>query len=136
MDIQVNWDNEEHTIIRYDYGPAWTWQNFAAAIEQAQAMVGADGRTVDIIANFTEGAPPPVGALTRFSSAMRGNPSGVGMVVITGGGMFVTLLVSTFSQVYRGLARHVQVAATLEEARELLRVRRAARLRDRDQVSQ
>ena len=69
MNIEVMWDNEEKTIDRYDYGKNWTWEDFSAANKQYEEMLTGVTHPVDVIANFTGGTPPPMGALGRFKSA-------------------------------------------------------------------
>lgn len=117
MKIHVLWDNDEKTIIRYDYSKGWTWKDFAEADKIYQQMRAEVTHTVHIIANFEDGAFPPMGALGKFKSAQEGTP-GDAVVVVVGGGLFITQLVSVFNRVYKALSRKLMVADSLDEARE------------------
>ena len=116
MNIQVSWDNEDQTILRYDYRPGWTWEDFYEADKISHEMIANSVVTVHIIANFADGALPPMGALGRFKSAQENLPEG-SVVVVVGGGMFINTLVSTFSRIYRAISKNLMVAGSLEEAR-------------------
>ncbi len=103
MGIQVSWDNTEKTAVRFDYGQDWSWADFTAALQQSKGMIATVSQTVDLIANFTDGTLPPADALLRFSRALQDSPPNVGIVVIVGGGAFITVLVKTFNRMYRAL---------------------------------
>ena len=116
MNIQVSWDNEDQTIIRYDYRPGWTWEDFYEADKISGEMIAGAVETVHLIAHFADGAFPPMGALGRFKTAQESLPAET-VVVVVGGGMFVNTLVSTFSRIYRAISKNLMVAGSLEEAR-------------------
>lgn len=35
MSVQVSWDNEDKTVIRYDLGGRWKWEEFYPCYQQA-----------------------------------------------------------------------------------------------------
>ena len=117
MNIQVSWDNDEKTIIRFDYGKGWTWDDFSEANEIVQKMYAEVKHPVHIIANFEDGAFPPLGALEKFREAQEDMPDDA-VVVVVGGSMFITTLVSTFSRIYKALSKTLMVADSLDNARE------------------
>ena len=117
MSIQLSWDNDEKTIIRFDYGKGWTWDDFSEAGKLVQKMRAEVNHPVHIIANFEDGAFPPLGALGKFRTAQENVP-GDAVVVVVGGGMFITALVSSFSRVYKALSKNLMVADSLDKARE------------------
>lgn len=116
MNIQVSWDNQDHKVIRYDYSRGWSWEDFRQAGKIALDMMNEASHTVHIIANFADGAFPPMGALGRFKTAQESLPK-QSVVVVVGGGLFINALVSTFSRAYRGLGSNLLVANSLEDAR-------------------
>ncbi len=126
MGIEVLWDNEEKTIIRYDYGKDWSWDDFWTAVETSNAMVRTVSHTVDFIANFEGGTPPPLGAFSKFKRAQEISPPNVGIIAIAGGSSFINALVSTFSRIYKQLGQRLIMTSTLSEAREKLAERQKA----------
>ncbi len=114
MNIAISWDDEAHTIIRFDYHQGWTWDDFSEAARIVNEMVG--GRPYHLIANFDPGAFPPMGALGRFKTAQESLPEQT-VVIVVGGGLFINTLVAAFSRVYRAISKNLMVAGSLEEAR-------------------
>lgn len=116
MTIDISWDNDEKTIIRFDYRKGWTWDDFSEAGKIVQKMRAEVKHPAHIIANFENGAFPPLGALGKFRSAQENVPTDA-VVVVVGGGAFITALVSSFSRVYKALSKNLLVANSLDDAR-------------------
>lgn len=118
MNIQLFWDDDDHTIIRSEYRPGWTWEEFHEASRQSLEMINEvrNEQTVHMIANFANGAFPPMGALANFKSAQQKLPKDT-VIVVIGGGMFINTLVSTYTRVYRPYSNNLFMVNSLEEAR-------------------
>ena len=127
MRIEVSWDNAEKTIIRYDYGEDWTWEDFHDANQKSNRMAASVTHIVDLIVDFTHGSPPPAGSLGRFRKAMEDAPKNRGIIVIVGGSFFINSLVAVFSRIYRALGRRLMTAGTVEEAQVRIADLRATR---------
>ncbi len=119
------WDNDDHTVVRYDYNVGWTWDDFREAGKTALEMMSTVNHTVHVIANFADRAFPPMGALGRFKSAQESLPKDT-VVVVVGGGAFINALVSTFTGLYRHHSSNLLVAKSLADART-----KVAHLRER-----
>lgn len=118
MSIDVSWDNTGQTIIRYQFGLQWTWQDFSQAVAQSNAMMETVAHTVSIIADFCSGTPPPLGAMGQFKKAWEVSPSNLGVVVVAGGGAFINMMVSVFLQLNAGRDSQLCVAHNAENARQ------------------
>ncbi len=62
MNIEVLWDSDKKNILHFVYGENWTWEDFHAASKTSTQMIGSVEHTVDVIADFSNGTPPPIGA--------------------------------------------------------------------------
>lgn len=120
MKINVVWDNEEKTIVRYDYGKGWTWDDFWVASGTSNQMLASVDHKVDFITSFVDSTPPSIGAFAQFKRAQDTFPDNGGVVVIVGGGAMVSGLVTTFSKVYKKFSDNLLVAKTVDEARVML----------------
>ena len=125
MGIEVVWDNEEKTIIRYDYGSAWTWEDYWAASQSAREMLKTVAYEVDIIANFEAGMRPPLSAISHFKQSLDTTPENLGVVVVAGRDDLLKALVSIFNKIYDQFRLTVLIASSLDEARAILAERRA-----------
>ena len=72
---------------------------------------------VDLIADFTDGSTPPMGALSQFKSAYENAPPNAGMVVVVSRNFIIRSLVSMFGALYHAWGYKIMVADTVEEAR-------------------
>jgi hypothetical protein len=125
MGITVLWDNDEHTVIRYDFEGQWIWSEFFVATGDAFTLTRSVSHTVDSISNFMPGAALPSDALFQFRRAMATAPPNRGVTVIVGGSTLIKTMVIVFGKVNRQLGARLFLADTLDQARTLLSARRS-----------
>ena len=123
MGVNVLWDNDAHTAIRYDFEGQWTWSEFDAATKTAFELTRSVDHAVDSISNFRPGALIPSNALFQFRRAMVDAPKNRGITVIVGSSTFIKTLVSVFSRLNRSFGERLLLADTLDQARALLLAR-------------
>jgi hypothetical protein len=123
MGVTVSWDNDQKTIICYDFHGRWTWEDFYASTAQAFAMTRNVTHRVDVICLIHPGAVLPANAMYHFRQAMVNAPHNRGATVIVGGSGFIKRLVKIFRNFNKRLGERVMIADTMDEARMLLAVR-------------
>jgi hypothetical protein len=100
MNIELVWDNDEKTILRYIYGRSWTWADFNTAAKEAYEMLDAVEHKVSIIMDFQNANIIPQGAITHvqraFSTPRHAN---ISTTVIVGSSA------NTFLQAIAGVGR-------------------------------
>ena len=123
MNIEIVWDNEAKSILRYIYGRSWTWTDFNAAAKTAYAMLDTVDHKVSVIMDFQNANIIPQGAITQvqraFSTPRHKN---ISTTVIVGSSA------NTFLQAIAGVGRKLSRAndwqltfvSTLPEAYEAL----------------
>jgi hypothetical protein len=124
MGITVQWDNDEKTVIRYDFRGYWDWAEFREKAEEAFAMTRSVSYKVDTISNFTHGTSIPRDAMFQFQRIMTNAPTNRGVNCIIGISQFIRILVTVFSQIYTKLGERLIIADSLEHARLILKQRR------------
>lgn len=124
MNIKVSWDNDDKTVIRYDFEGPWTWDDFRIAAEEAFAMTRSVEHTVDTISNFFPGVLLPANAMFQFRRIMEEAPKNRGVNVIVGSSAFIRTMVMMFSSVNRQLAKRIVIVDRLDQARAVLAERR------------
>ncbi len=125
MPIQVIWDDDAHTRIRYDFTGEWNWTDYRAAVQEAYDLMRSVSHQVDTIANFKASPRLPGGALQQVKRALDEAPDNVGELYIAHGSPFVNTITATFGRVYTLLGQRVFVAKTLDDARAMSETRRA-----------
>ena len=63
MAINVTWDNEEKTILRFTYEGPWDWEEFYASMAEGYAMMDAVGCKVDHIYDISNSPMLPKNAI-------------------------------------------------------------------------
>jgi len=124
MGITVQWDNDEQTVIRYDFTNNWNWVEFQERVKEVFAMTASVDHTVDTISNFLPGANIPKDAFFQFRRAMVNAPKNRGITVIVGASLLIQTLVKVFSRIYTSLGERLILADSLEQARTALDERR------------
>lgn len=125
MPITVQWENDDHRIIRQTFTGNWTWQEFIHACIDDDGNAGlmrSVSNTVHVISDFTHSGPIPFGgAISQSRSAMRHYPSNWGTLTVVTTNPFVRSLVNAFRRTYpRGFGAKTFAAATIDEAYGLI----------------
>ena len=123
MGIELVWDDEARSILRYDFQPGWTLDDFDVAERQLHELLADVPHTIDVIAHFVPGTEPPIGAFSRFRQIQEEMPPQVGVVIVTNGGPLVAMLLAVFLRVYHQYAARLWLADSLEDARRQIAAR-------------
>jgi len=124
MNIKVSWDNDDKTVIRYDFEGTWTWEDFKIAATEAFAMTRSVEHPVDTISNFLPGVLLPPNAIFQFRRIMEDAPPNRGVNVIVGSSAFIRTMVMMFSGINRNLSKRLIVVDRLDQARAAIAARR------------
>ena len=120
MSIQVVWDNDEKTIIRYTYQGQWTWDELAAVLEEAYALLDTVDHPVDFIIDLRQSVLLPKDALRHGERVAQAVHPNEGRSVVVGANMLVSRLADVFYKIYRRTSKQFRFVATLDEAYALL----------------
>ena len=123
MTIEVNWDNEKHTIIRYIFQKGWIWDEVDAAFKAADKLMSEVDHKVDVIMDFSPSSLlVPKGAFTHAQRALSNERhANLSTTVIVG-----SRFVQAIADLARKVARQSQdewdlvFTTTLAEAYNLL----------------
>jgi hypothetical protein len=128
MPIRIAWDDDAETILRWDFEGAWDWDMVYTATQQSILMrrSSVSGADVSVILNMEQAAPLQTGALTHTRNALKLNPEGRDLVVIVGRSAYLQTLIVIFRNMNLALGEQVFSADTLDQARALIRERKAA----------
>jgi hypothetical protein len=117
MDILVEWDNPEKTIIRYTFAAQWTVEEFFEAFPVAGHMIrAANRRILGIIIDDSREIIPPQGAMNAFKQTVR---TGTLPIVFVGASMASRSMMEILHKSYHS-QRPMYYVDTLERARQIL----------------
>ncbi|MBC7814773.1 MAG: STAS/SEC14 domain-containing protein [Burkholderiales bacterium] len=120
--IEVDWDNDEHTIIREMFIGRWTWNEFYEVARDVPPMMTATPHTVHILADFRQSGPLPIGpAIIHARNTVQHLPDNWGIMVIVTPSMFIRTMVDVFRRMFPGrVAEKTFAVRELEEAYALM----------------
>jgi hypothetical protein len=117
MSIDVEWDNDARTIIRYTFASEWTVEEFFDAFPKADQMIRASNmRIIGIIVDDSREIIPPKGAMTAFKQTVR---IGKLPIVFVAASMASRSMMEILYKSY-GSQRPMYYVPTLDEARRIL----------------
>ncbi len=125
MGIEVVWDSDAKTVIRYIYNGRWTWQDLDKAREEAGKLEASVTYRVDVIVDVQNSSLLPNGTISRARQVAVTAPTthpNEGITVIVGAGAFVRSIYDVMLKVYPEMIRRrgIFFAKTLPEAREMI----------------
>jgi hypothetical protein len=122
MSITVKWDNEAKTIIRQTYERNWQWEEFYAIADQTRALVKTVSHQVDIIADFLESGPLPLGpAITNARRVLSNLPSNWNSLIVVTNNGFIRVMVMMFNSYFANtLGSKVYIVSNFSDAYNLI----------------
>jgi hypothetical protein len=124
MPIQVFWDNEDHTIIRYVFAEPWVWSDLRAAVTASNSMLDSVDHKVHFIHDVTAITSVPLDTLTHLRSLVDKEHPHTGQSVIVGGktSAIPKILKGMFAMIHKLYQKDwgFYFVDTIDDARELL----------------
>lgn len=123
MGFQVEWDDTDHSIVRYTIFGRWTWDEFYVARDQARKMVDTVAHDrVNVIIDLHSGNLFPQNALLHFRKMpSESHPKFANStIVIIENNLFVDSLMNIMRRVNRQAMQNFYSARSLDAARTLL----------------
>jgi hypothetical protein len=116
MAIKIGWEKAGE-VLRVDFGPAWTVEEYHAAIMEANALVGVIETGVSVILNLENSPLLPKGnAFTLGRHAVKVIPPNVRRLIIVTNSEYVKAIANTFFVVYQIKGLEVVVVDSLDDA--------------------
>src|SRR5688572_13038796 len=121
MPIQLVWDNENKTTLRYIYTGKWTWDELHLSITEGQRLMQSVEYKVHLIIDLSDSRLIPSGSFTsQIRGASSRMPDNTGLVVIVGNSLMLKVIQKVMSVIPGRESKKGFVLSTLEEARHLI----------------
>ena len=118
MGVQVSWGNDDKTIVHYHFDNNWTWDEFFPAKAQAYAMIEAVNHKVGVILETQHDGVIPPNLLINGRNALRNKHPNATIIVIVVTRPFIRTMIGTV-RAFSPLSQvHLELAFTLDEARQ------------------
>ncbi len=126
MNIRLEWDNPEQTILRQVFVGKWNWTQLNESLEEIIKHLDAADVPIDIIADLRQSSPMPSGATPHFHriNKLLNHPQ-FGLSLILGSDMIIRTFAGLLLRVYPRLNHKIRFAATIEEAHSIAQKERS-----------
>jgi hypothetical protein len=132
--IRVLWDDADRTTIRIEATEEWTWEDFDAAVAEAERMgASVPHRVYGLVSSAPESKIPgiiPAPSFLTIRDILQAHFRTVGLVVFVGVPQLAKIVISTFVSAYPELGQKIRLAASLDEARDIIADCRGSDLAD------
>lgn len=123
MGIQVVWDDDEQTIVRFIYSETWDWQTFRNAIVDGNVLMDDVTHPVVSIVDMSATSYVPPGSISHIKWAVEysGNHNNSRKVIFVRANTLYQVIVEAVKQSYPNvdLAASFTYVDDLESAREV-----------------
>jgi hypothetical protein len=123
MGIQIVWDNDEKTILRYIFDTHWTWDDFYKARSEAYNHIDTVQHKVGVIFDAPVNMSLPPNMITHSRSAINKTHDNTLIVVAVVANGYVRAMLSMVRKLSKKAAEKMELAPTLDEARTLAQQR-------------
>jgi hypothetical protein len=120
MAIQVYWEDDSKTIVRYDFEGTWTWDDLYKVFYQALAMETSVSHRVDVILDMRQSGRIPHNALTHIKNISDKEPPNIGLSVFVTSNRFLISLYNVGIKFYNKIGYYFRLTSTIEEAHALI----------------
>lgn len=129
--IQVRWFDPGKTILHWEYGEFFTWENCDKATADSCELIDEVDHIVDALMDYSSNRVIPGDAASRIPEMLLNHPllehPRAGLAVYVGGGAQVDFLVNLIRRFQRTQAQRFIRASNIAEALDLLAAKRLER---------
>ncbi len=119
MPISVRWENNEKTIVRWEFDGRWTWNDYYDALEQSDRLLDSIQRSADLLVNMQQTNFIANGYPAQFRRVSRFHPkAGIAVLVITNA--FIETMLRMMMRFQPQSAHRIIIARSLEKAQSIL----------------
>jgi hypothetical protein len=123
MTVQIHWDDDAHSILRFEIERDWNWPAFWVAFEGHSKEVQNLPYRIDVISDASKIRGLPSGSFTEFRKFEQISPDNVVLTVVVVTSPFARATIGTFTQIFKNV--RFRFAGSLDEARRIIAEHRA-----------
>ena len=125
MSIEIQWENEEKTIIRWIFSGDFTWEDYDEGDKKLASMITDIDHNFATIFDLSQMTTLPRYAVSQYPKLIRDVPARQEVLIIVSMNRLVRSLGSIFTRVYR---MNIFFVPTLENALALIAQRRSRKV--------
>ncbi len=120
MPVSVQWDDPNHTTLRFDYEGNWNWNEAHLAFDWADVLMNGTPGSIAVIIDMTRSHTAPKDALQRLTVSAQRPRHNISTIVAVGTTPFVGVMAEMYRRLYNRYAVELYYAATRDDARDFI----------------
>jgi hypothetical protein len=120
MGVNVYWEDNERTLLRYDFIGKWDWNDLYASLGKGLKLEMQSINRVDVLLDLRQSGAIGDNAMAHIRKIGDKQPPNVGMLVVITPNKFLKTLFQVTMQSYPNAALYLRLAASEEEARMMI----------------
>jgi hypothetical protein len=116
MPLSLQWDDEEHTILRQTVSGRWTQEEYQAMYEDMVVLYRSVPHDIDLIIDVSKNETNPLGMLYSMNSNERKVEPNHHSVTLVGSNTIIRVVANVASKIAPNMSRGLYFADTLDEA--------------------
>lgn len=126
MKVNVDWDNDEQSIVRYTFDSDWNWQDLYTAMDNAGKMIETVSHRVDVLMDLSNANIIPKNAISQIKRGYD-NPKSpnIGVTVVVTPNSFMNAIVLMAKKVWGDKGEwELEFVKTLDDAYSTIQKRK------------
>lgn len=120
MGVEVQWDDDNQTVLRYHFTGHWNWEEYFSALAQGRQMMKTVEHLVCIVNDFSQTAYIPDGFLSRAADIIDTRPHNTGIGIFIATSPSFHALHAALRRLYPRFGELYLMASTEEEAQRII----------------
>jgi hypothetical protein len=117
MGIQIVWDNDRKTVVRYIFDRDWTWEDLHAAKNYAYNLIDSVTYPVGVIFDAPPDVRLPANFLSNSMSIFKRKHARTYAVILVGSNAYARSLINMVGKIADAAGQTVKVFPKLDDAR-------------------
>lgn len=121
MSVDVRWDNEEKTILRYNFSGFWSWEEYFPSLARGRDMMRQQAHYVCVLNDMRQAAHIPKGFITKARDVISTRPPNTGLSLFLTTSLLFKETYRVLGSIYPEIPPQYLLVETEEEALERLK---------------
>ncbi len=120
MSIELLWEDDAKTILRFNFVGSWTWDDYYPLHEKAEQMAAAMPHIVHSMVDLRQNRSVPTNVITHLTNIANRQASNAGLTVLITNNRFLQMIHNTGAKIDANYARYFQIVSSEEAAYECI----------------
>jgi hypothetical protein len=114
--VEIKWDNEEKTILRYNFSGDWTWDEYLERLNEGRSMMADINHPVCVLNDMQKMGKLPPNFASTAKSVISSRPKNTGLAIFLTSNAFFKVMYRVLAQLIPNVPTDYILVTSEEEA--------------------